>query len=91
MAMTASPPQPFPENRRAEAVPVRTETEILVCGGGLGGVAAAVAAARAGARTMLIERNSYPGGVATAGMGCSIFNCDHTRGGKLGIRAYRRK
>ncbi|MGE5531792.1 MAG: FAD-dependent oxidoreductase, partial [Bacteroidota bacterium] len=66
-------------------MPVRTETEVLVCGGGLGGVAAAVAAARAGARTMLIERNSYPGGVATAGMCCSIFNCYHTRGGEPAI------
>ncbi|MEI6503640.1 MAG: FAD-dependent oxidoreductase, partial [Armatimonadota bacterium] len=55
-------------------VPVRTQTDVLVCGGGLGGVAAAVAAARTGAQTMLIERNSYPGGVATAGMCCSIFN-----------------
>ena len=67
------------------AVPVRTQTDVLVCGGGLGGVAAAVAAARAGAQTMLLERNSYPGGVATAGMCCSIFNCYYTARGELGL------
>jgi hypothetical protein len=56
------------------------EYDVIVCGGGLGGTAAAVAAARAGARTLLIERNSFLGGVATAGMCCSIFNCYYTGG-----------
>ncbi len=58
--------------------PVRAEVDVLVVGGGLAGVSAAVAAARAGARTMLVERNSFPGGVATAGMCCSVFNCFYT-------------
>lgn len=69
----------------AAEAPVHAETDVLVCGGGLGGVCAAVAAARAGARTRLIERNSYPGGVATAGMCCSIFNCYFTATGAQGI------
>ncbi len=64
----------------ARSIPVRSEVDVLVCGGGLGGVAAAVAAARAGARTLLIERNAFVGGVATAGMCCSIFNCYYTGG-----------
>ena len=51
-----------------------------MCGGGLGGTAAAIAAARAGARTLLVERNACLGGVATAGMVCSIFNCFFTGG-----------
>ena len=50
-------------------------SDVLVVGGGLGGVAAAIAAARAGARTILMERNTCLGGVATAGMCCSVFNC----------------
>ncbi|MEN6644571.1 MAG: FAD-dependent oxidoreductase, partial [Armatimonadia bacterium] len=62
-----------------------SSVEVLVCGAGLGGVAAALAAARAGASVLLVERNSYPGGVATAGMCCSIFNCYHTSGGEAGI------
>lgn len=52
--------------------------DVLVVGGGLGGVSAAVAAARAGAKTILLERNTCLGGVATAGSCCSIFNCFYT-------------
>ena len=59
---------------------IQADADVMVCGGGLGGVAAAIAAARSGARTLLIERNTYLGGVATAGMCCSIFNCYFTGG-----------
>jgi len=68
----------------AREIPVRHEVDVLVVGGGLGGVAAAIAAARCGARTQLVERNSFVGGVATAGMCCSIFNCYYTSKGRLG-------
>jgi hypothetical protein len=64
----------------ARELPLRGEYDVIVCGGGLGGTAAALAAARAGANTLLIERNSFLGGVATAGMCCSIFNCYYTGG-----------
>lgn len=40
--------------------------DVAVCGGGPAGVAAAVAAARAGARTLLIERYGFLGGNSTA-------------------------
>lgn len=62
----------------ARQLPVRAVYDVIVCGGGLGGVAAAMASVRAGARTLLIERNSFLGGVASAGMCCSIFNCYYT-------------
>ena len=65
-------------------VSVRAEVDVLVAGGGLGGVSAAMAAARAGAKTLLVERNSFLGGVATAGMCCSMFNAFYTASGKLG-------
>lgn len=39
---------------------------VLICGGGMSGVVAAVAAARAGADTLLVERWGYLGGSATA-------------------------
>jgi len=42
--------------------------DVIVAGGGLGGVNAAVAAARKGATVLLIERYGYLGGMATAGL-----------------------
>ncbi|MBV8530120.1 MAG: FAD-dependent oxidoreductase [Candidatus Eremiobacteraeota bacterium] len=42
--------------------------DVLVVGGGNAGCAAAIAAARAGARTMLVERYGFLGGTATAAM-----------------------
>src|SRR5262249_23411395 len=49
-------------------VPVVAETDVLVVGGGPAGQAAAVAAARAGAEVMLLERFGYLGGLASGGM-----------------------
>lgn len=63
---------------------VRGEYDVIVAGAGLGGISAALAAARTGARTLLVERNSFSGGVATAGMCCSIFNCFYTSKHELG-------
>jgi hypothetical protein len=48
-------------------VPVCDEVDVLVCGGGPGGFCAALAAARAGANTLLIEQTNCLGGIATAG------------------------
>jgi hypothetical protein len=42
--------------------------DIVVCGGGVAGVAAAVTAARAGFRTALIEKQCLLGGLATSGL-----------------------
>ena len=44
------------------------ETDVLVVGGGSAGVAAAVAAARNGAKTTLVERYGHLGGLATGGL-----------------------
>ena len=48
-----------------QAIPVAREVAVLVCGGGVAGIAAATAAARSGARTLLIERAGFLGGTAT--------------------------
>ena len=48
--------------------PVVAETEVLVCGGGFAGVAAAVSAARNGAKVLLLEKDGYLGGLCTAGL-----------------------
>ncbi|MDP2896682.1 MAG: FAD-dependent oxidoreductase [bacterium] len=50
----------------AKRLPVR-KFEVVVAGGGTAGVVAAVAAARQGAKTMLIERKGYTGGTVTEG------------------------
>jgi hypothetical protein len=42
--------------------------DVIVCGGGPSGVAAAVSAARRGARTLLVERYGFCGGMATVGL-----------------------
>ena len=49
----------------ARQVPVVEDTDVLVAGGGPAGIAAALAAAREGARTVLIERYGYLGGMIT--------------------------
>lgn len=44
------------------------ETDVIVVGGGPGGIAAAVSAARGGAKTILIERYGHLGGMSTGGL-----------------------
>ena len=50
----------------ARQVPIYGEYDVAVLGGGPAGIAAAVAAARAGRRTLLIERYGFLGGMGTA-------------------------
>ncbi|WP_316980392.1 FAD-dependent oxidoreductase [Shumkonia mesophila] len=50
----------------SRATPIVREVDVLVCGGGLSGIGAALGAARAGARTLIVERNAGLGGAATA-------------------------
>ena len=48
-------------------VPVVAEAQVVVLGGGPSGIAAAIAAARGGANTLLLERYGFLGGMGTAG------------------------
>jgi NADPH-dependent 2,4-dienoyl-CoA reductase/sulfur reductase-like enzyme len=50
----------------ARHTPVLDEVDILVLGGGPAGLAAAASAARCGARTLLVERYGFLGGMGTA-------------------------
>ena len=52
----------------AREVKVACEADVIVVGGGPGGCAAAIAAGRAGARTVLLERYGHLGGMATGGL-----------------------
>ncbi len=67
----------------ARDLPVAGDVDVAVCGGGPAGVAAALAAARAGARTLLVERHGCLGGIWTSGL-LAIFH-DHEN--KDGIMA----
>src|SRR6476660_3494408 len=70
--MIARPPSGNPNlpsktiTEPARKVPLYGEYEVAVLGGGPAGIAAAVAAARAGRRTLLIERYGFLGGMGTA-------------------------
>ncbi len=52
----------------ARWTPVIREADVVVLGGGPAGIAAAVAAARLGARTLLVERYGFLGGMGTAAL-----------------------
>lgn len=51
----------------SDALPLPKTVDVLVVGGGPAGVAAAFAAARLGAKTLIVEQFNCLGGVATAG------------------------
>ena len=52
----------------AKELPIVGEYDVIVAGGGPAGVPAAIAAAREGAKTLLIEHFGSVGGVATTGL-----------------------
>ena len=57
----------MPEVTWSRKVPVRYEADVAVVGGGIAGVAAACAAAKSGARVVLVERFAVTGGNMTTG------------------------
>ncbi len=53
---------------RERKLPVSASCDVLVAGGGIAGIAAAMAAARGGKKVMLLEREFALGGMATLGL-----------------------
>lgn len=51
-----------------QKVPVKGKYDLIVAGGGVAGVAGAVAARRAGKSVLLVEKTITPGGLATIGL-----------------------
>ena len=49
-------------------LPVKDSFDLIVCGGGIAGCAAALEGARLGLKTLLLEKSCYLGGLATIGL-----------------------
>ena len=64
----------------AREIKVCREADVIVVGGGPGGIGAAVSAARNGADTVLIERYGHLGGMATGGLVTIIPNLTDING-----------
>jgi len=64
----------------AKQIPVLDRADVVVLGGGPGGIGAAVTAARAGARTILVERSGSFGGMWTSGILGAIMPSPYVRG-----------
>lgn len=60
--------------------------DVVVCGAGVSGCAAAIAATRAGARVLLTERNAYLGGIASSSMISNVYNHYVTQDGRVVLR-----
>ena len=64
---------------------VSLRPDVLVCGGGLAGIGAAVAAARTGASTLLVERMGFAGGFFTAVIGSAFDGFIDLRSGRPAV------
>ncbi len=60
-------PAPGAPVGHSQVSPPVHEADVVVCGGGTGGALAAIAAARQGAKTILIEQSTCLGGIGTGG------------------------
>ena len=64
----------------ARQIKIWRDVDVVVVGGGPGGIGAAIAAARTGAKTVLIERYGHLGGMATGGLVNIIPNLSDIHG-----------
>ncbi len=55
-------------NESAKQIPVKEKYDVIVCGGGPAGIAAAIKSGRSGVKTLLIESGGCLGGTWTAGL-----------------------
>lgn len=72
----ATPEKPGFFTEAAREIPLVEDCDVIVCGGGPAGIAAAWSAARAGARVRLFELQGSLGGIWTSGLLTYIFDFD---------------
>ena len=70
-AAEEKPSAPKQTYRLTREIPVEEGYDLIVAGGGPAGVAAAVCAARLGAKVLLVEAAGSLGGMGTNGLGCN--------------------
>lgn len=78
--MQTLPASPAHFTEPARQIPVIADCDVLVVGGGPGGIGAAVAAARNGAKVILVERFGSFGGTWTAGILSAIMPYPFVKG-----------
>ena len=66
-----------------EDIPVRGEYDVIVAGGGVAGVSAALSSSRMGKRVLLIEKSLTLGGLATLGLINFFVPMDNGRGRQI--------
>lgn len=70
----------------AKECPIIREVDVVVCGGGPGGIGAAVAAARQGMKVALLERFGALGGLTTTGLVTTCMSAVALSGDKILIK-----
>ena len=70
----------------AARVPVVGRSQVLVVGGGPAGMSAALAAARNGMQTTLVERYNHLGGLASGGMVLVLDDMWDAHQGEVSVR-----
>ncbi len=71
-----------------------TNADVVILGGGSAGVAAAVAAARKGLKVVIVERNAYLGGKATAaevGTVCGLYHFSKDKESKYIVKGFAKE
>ena len=68
---------------KEEKIPVYRDVDVVVVGGGVAGIAAAVAAARHGKKAVILEKNAALGGLATLGHVCVYLPLDDGLGHRV--------
>ena len=90
LASPAAGGAPSPEAHRPQQLATPPEYDVVVVGGTPSGCMAAVAAARGGRRTVLLEPSAYVGGMMAAGLSKTDYGVHADTTGGLAVEFFRR-